>query len=182
MATILLPYRTLTSFIPHLANLFQPVFPGRLHKSLFFKWFLDQLYNLPVPSLINKSYTYTHTHTHTHTHLSARLFLFLFFERERERVCVSKKGQRERERENLRPVPHPVQSWKQGSIPRPWDHDLSWNQESEARLSHPGAPIITSLYSKHPDLFPLLPLFEQTKLNYLTWIKLRLWKGESKLL
>ena len=45
-------------------------------------------------------------------------------------MCVGE-GHKERERENL----------KQGSIPWPWDHDLSQNQEGAPnQLSHPGTP------------------------------------------
>ena len=34
----------------------------------------------------------------------------------------------------------------QGSVPRPWDHDLSWNQSQMLnRLSHPDAPLVSCL-------------------------------------
>ena len=59
-----------------------------------------------------------------------------YFIRERERG-------RERWRENLKQAPHSSQSPTWGSIPQPWDHDLSQNQELDAQslnhLSHPGS-------------------------------------------
>lgn len=39
--------------------------------------------------------------------------------------------QRERERENLKQTLLWAQSPTWGSIPQPWDHDLSQNQESD---------------------------------------------------
>ena len=52
--------------------------------------------------------------------------------RERERET---ERQRQRDRENLKQVPHSAQSLTQGLIPRPWDHDLSQNQESYTQLT-----------------------------------------------
>ena len=57
------------------------------------------------------------------------LKFFYFRERERAQVCVSRG-------EELRGRRSPTRD----SIPRPWDHDLSPNQESDAQLSHPGTP------------------------------------------
>ena len=54
-------------------------------------------------------------------------------------------GQRERERENLKQVPRSAQSPTRGSILQQWDHDLSQNQELDARLSHIGAPDLSIL-------------------------------------
>ena len=44
-----------------------------------------------------------------------------------------KGGGWEKERENLKQAPH--SAW--GSIPRPWGHDLSRNQESDAQPTEP---------------------------------------------
>ena len=44
---------------------------------------------------------------------------------------------REGERENLKQAPHSAQSLTQGSIPQPWVHDLSQNQELEAQQTEP---------------------------------------------
>ena len=46
-------------------------------------------------------------------------------------------GQRERKRENLQQAPHSTWSLMQGSIPQPWDHDLSQNQELDAQPTEP---------------------------------------------
>ena len=81
--------------------------------------------------------------------LNLKVYLFYFRERERRResvcmgVCgVGSKGQRERERENPRQSPHLTWKPTQGSIPRPWNHDLSWNQRVQTLnwLSHSGGP------------------------------------------
>ena len=42
-----------------------------------------------------------------------------------------------RGRENPQQASHPVQSPTWGSIPQPWDHDLSWNQTSDAQPTEP---------------------------------------------
>ena len=44
---------------------------------------------------------------------------------------------RERKRENLKQALCSAQSPMRGSIPQPWDHDLSQNQESDAQLTEP---------------------------------------------
>ena len=46
-------------------------------------------------------------------------------------------GEGERKRENIKQPPHSVQSLTQGLIPRPWDHDLSRNQELDAQPTEP---------------------------------------------
>ena len=47
----------------------------------------------------------------------------------------------QRERENRKQAPRSVQSPVRGSIPQPWDHNLSRNQESDTPLTEPpGAP------------------------------------------
>ena len=57
----------------------------------------------------------------------SRLFAYLLIFMLRERGRVSgREGQREkRERENLKQAPRSAQSLMPGSMPRPWDHDLS---------------------------------------------------------
>lgn len=45
--------------------------------------------------------------------------------------------QRERERENPKQIPHSVWSLTWGLVSRPWDHDLSRNQESDTQLTEP---------------------------------------------
>ena len=52
-------------------------------------------------------------------------FFFFFLKRERDR------------RENLKHPKYPAWSPMWGSISRPWDHDLSQNQESDAQLTQP---------------------------------------------
>ena len=53
--------------------------------------------------------------------------LFIW-EKEQVRTWAGGKGQKERE--NLKQNPSWVQSPTWGSIPEPWDHDLSWNKET----------------------------------------------------
>ena len=57
------------------------------------------------------------------------LFSGRVHEQERGR---GRERERERERQNPKKPPHSVQSPMQGSIPWPWDHDLSQSQESDA--------------------------------------------------
>ena len=57
-----------------------------------------------------------------------KIYLFIL-ERERESMC--KQGERQREREKQ--TPHWTGRLMQGSIPGPWSHGLSWNQESDRR-------------------------------------------------
>ena len=71
------------------------------------------------------------------------LFSFSFFslecvcERERECVWEGRGG----EGEWILGTIHTLGGAQHGSIPRPWDHDLSWNQESDAQPTEP---------SRHP--------------------------------
>lgn len=59
----------------------------------------------------------------------------------REHSWVSGGGEdKERERENLKMSVCSLQSLTRGSIPHPWDCDLSQNPESDAQLSPPGTP------------------------------------------
>ena len=43
---------------------------------------------------------------------------------------------REWEQENLKQAPYSAWTPMRGSILRPWDHDLSWNQELETQVPH----------------------------------------------
>ena len=54
----------------------------------------------------------------------------------------------EGKRENLQQASCTVQSPIQGLIPRPWDHDLSRNQESDAQPAKP---------PRHPSVDPFYP-------------------------
>ena len=64
---------------------------------------------------------------------------FLILEREREGAQAGERvGGREREREReRRNLELGVEGATRGSIPKPWDHDLSRNQESDAHPSEP---------------------------------------------
>ena len=102
-------------------------------------------YTLLVPALLFCTQTWKHFVAYS-SHLVTTLpqmpssFFFFFFkifylsERERESTNMGK-GQREREKQT------PPRSRKPmyGSIPGPWDHDLSWRQTLN-QLSHPGTP------------------------------------------
>ena len=57
-------------------------------------------------------------------------------ERQRNRASEWSRG-REREKENLKQAPPSGRSLMQGSIPQPWDHDLSQNQELGAQPTEP---------------------------------------------
>ena len=54
----------------------------------------------------------------------------------KERASVSWED-RQRERKNLKEVPHPAGGLTWGLIPRPWDRDLSRNQELDAQPTEP---------------------------------------------
>ena len=89
----------------------------------------------------------------------SRFYWLLFFLiRERERA--SGREGRGRDRENPKQTPHSVQRPRWGLIPQPWNHDLSWNQESEIKspmlnhVSHPGAPYwLLASFSPFPRSF-----------------------------
>ena len=88
-------------------------------------------------------------------------FFFLFSrerEREREREKASRReGQREREG-IFKQAPHSVQSLTRGSIPQPWDRDLSQNQESEAQPTEPPrCPVLLFLIKGHNTNSEALP-------------------------
>ena len=60
-------------------------------------------------------------------------------EQGREAEGDRKERETETERENLKKAPCSALSLTQGSIPRPWDHNLSRNQELNAqRTEQPG--------------------------------------------
>ena len=63
------------------------------------------------------------------------LFYFIYFLliwKERSRT---RQGEEQREREGQ--TPHWAQHPTQGLISQPWDHDLTWNQESDTQLTVP---------------------------------------------
>ena len=64
--------------------------------------------------------------------------------RERKSERENKQGEMQRERERSRLLAELSWSPTGGSIPRPWDHDLSQRQTLN-HLSHPGAPIVQLL-------------------------------------
>ena len=76
-------------------------------------------------------------------------------ERARERAGMWEPGRGaeiEKARENLKQVPRPAQSPTQDSIPQPWDHDLSQNQESDAQLTEPPRGLaMVVLHYIYPD-------------------------------
>ena len=74
--------------------------------------------------------------------LKRYLFIYLF----NFRVHASRGGA-EGERENLKEPLRSAQSLMRGSILRPWDHDPSQNQESDAQLTEP---------SRWPEMLPFL--------------------------
>jgi len=59
------------------------------------------------------------------------MYFFCFWE------SAQVRGEREREGENLKQAPHPTQSLTGGSISRPWNQDLSRNQESKIYPTEP---------------------------------------------
>ena len=63
------------------------------------------------------------------------MFIYLFWEKEREHEYVSRGGA---ERENSKQAPHCQRRAQCGARSRElWDHDLSWNQESDASPTEP---------------------------------------------
>ena len=60
---------------------------------------------------------------------------FIFYFRERQNMWMGEEA--EGERENLEQAPCSAQSPTWGPIPPAWDHDPSWNQESDAQLAEP---------------------------------------------
>ena len=68
-------------------------------------------------------------------------FIYLF-QRECPPACEWGEGQREGDKQ----TPHWVWSPMWGSIPGPWDHDLSWNQELDAQLTEWATPVSPCRY------------------------------------
>ena len=56
------------------------------------------------------------------------ILIFIFWE---SKCTHTSRRRGDRGRENPKQVPSPVQSLMWGSVSGPWDHDLSWNQESD---------------------------------------------------
>lgn len=62
------------------------------------------------------------------------LFFMIIFFLERESLS---RGEGQRDREHLKQAPRRVWSLMGGSIPGPWDPDLSWHQDSDTQLVEP---------------------------------------------
>ena len=92
-------------------------------------------------------------------------FLYLI-ERERERTGERDRG---RDRENSSQAPCSTQTPTRDLIPWPWDHDLSWNQESDAQLTEPPRCPTTCVSCPFTDLLYSHHLLCFTYLNYVTW-------------
>ena len=93
--------------------------------------------------------------------------IFKFYFRERDHKLgrgTEEKGQ------NLKQTPYSAQSPTQGSIPWPWDHDLSWNQELD---SQPTEPL------RQPCLTYLLLFFFKKCIYILLFMFVRFWKISS---
>ena len=77
------------------------------------------------------SVAYTHVSMHTHN----VVFCFVLFFKERAQEGGGAEGERNRQTDRHNPKQAPCSSWSltRGSIPRPWDHDLSRNQESDTQ-------------------------------------------------
>ena len=68
-------------------------------------------------------------------------------------MCVGgsegERRERDRGRMNLKQTPCLARSLTQGSIPLLWDHDLSWNQESDAQPTEPPSHALKILFLSH---------------------------------
>ena len=88
--------------------------------------------------------------------LKKKLFIW---ERGGERICerTTGGGDREKGKETLQQTPCWGGSLTQSSIPEPWDHDLSRNQESKMlnQLSLPGVP--TQLFRHKKCIHAIVP-------------------------
>ena len=65
------------------------------------------------------------------------VYLFILKKRERERETMSRAGAENR-RENLKQAPccqH--RTWCKARSHKPWDHDVSWSQESDSQPAEP---------------------------------------------
>ena len=87
--------------------------------NLLFKYTDDQLWMFSqVP------------HLHLPLSFFKKRFIYL-------REWESKQGEGQREKENHKQTPGRTQNVMWGSISRPWDHDLNWNQELYTRPTEP---------------------------------------------
>ena len=98
------------------------------------------------------------------------LFVYLF------RECEHMKGEGAEEEgewifKHSLPAECHAQSPMKGSISRPWDHDLSWNQESDAQPNHPGT--LKQIYLDL-KLFYLQLLIEKTTQTFFKRIHLHI--------
>lgn len=82
-----------------------------------------------------------------------------------------------RRRGNLKQAPHfSAPSLMPGLIPRPWDHDLSLNQEVDTQLlSHPGGQVILDVSS-----FILNDLLMLETLNFSSSFCLAGWRNRGR--
>ena len=105
--------------------------------------------------IFNRGQFCARAHTHTFGVIKKIRFIYLLRqiereqewerEREREKERERKRGSasdsmswgRGRGRENLKQTPCRGRAWQWGLIPQCWDHELSWNQESDAYLCEP---------------------------------------------
>ena len=94
-------------------------------------WILCLPLSLPLTHLYSVSVSLKNKHK--------KCFLIYLFLRETETARVGE-GQRERERERENPKQAPICQHRARGGARthePWDHDLSWNQESDAQPTEP---------------------------------------------
>ena len=70
------------------------------------------------------------------------LTIFIFFRDTQKERVHPRGGKGQKEREDLKQAPRSVQSLTRGLIPRPWDRDLSRNQEANSQQTErPRRPI-----------------------------------------
>lgn len=74
---------------------------------------------------------YTYTKVERSFYIFFKILLIYLFEK-------TEQNQGEWQREREKQTPHRAGSLTQGSIPGPWDHELSWKQTLH-QLNHPGA-------------------------------------------
>ena len=82
--------------------------------------------------------------------------------------------ERARWRQNLKQAPHSVRSLMRGSVPWPWDYNLSWNQELDAQPTEPSrcpSSVDFWLLLKSPLCF--VHTFVQVPLTSLMYLCLR---------
>ena len=105
-------------------------------------------------------------------HLRISFFCFLRFIYLRERAGMWESsvgvGDGTRGRASLKLTLHWAWSWTQGSVSRPWDHDPSQNQESEAH--HQGCPFIEFYACQSLQRDNIFQLFLQRRDRQMVWI------------